>query len=324
MRCQKESCPAWFIGGITPLRMSLDPSGMPEDADPPAVSRKDRRPPPEYDRGLPATALIVLGSALAALSFNCLLRPAGIAPGGIVGASLVLQQMLGLEPAISQCVLNVLILALCGFALGRAFVIKSLAGSVLLPLFVFLTRGVPPLTTDFILAAVCGGAGLGFGIGLVFRAGSTVGGFSTVAATLHRTWGLPIDTVLFALDACVLLASAYFFSTHQALAALISVFTVGRVARSIMTGFNRSRVALIVSPRSAELRETILKDIPLGLTIIEGRGGYSGHSVDLLMVAMNPAEAVKLKNHIKRLDPDAFMIFVDASEVRGKGFLPHT
>ncbi len=306
------------------LRMSPDPSGTPKDADPPAVPRKDRQPPREYDRGLPATVLIVLGTAVAALSFNCLLRPAGIAPGGIVGTSLVLKQMLGLEPAISQGVLNVLILALCGFALGRAFVIKSLAGAVLLPLFVFLTRGAPPLTTDFMLAALCGGAGLGFGIGLVFRAGSSVGGFSTVAAALNRTWGLPIDTVLFTLDACVLLASAYFFSTQQALAALIAVFTVSRVARSIMTGFNRSRVALIVSSRAADLRKTILKDIPLGLTILEGRGGYSGNAVDLLMVAMNPAEAMKLRNHVKRLDPNAFMIFVDASEVRGKGFLPHT
>lgn len=303
--------------------MSLNPPEETRDTGRSQVARKDRRAPLAFDRGLPAAALIISGSALAAVSFNCLLRPAGIAPGGMVGTSLILHRTLGIEPAYSQFVLNAAILALCGATLGRVFIVKSLAGSILLPLFVFLTRDAPVYTSNLILAAVCGGAGLGLGIGLVFRAGSTVGGFSTIAAALHRTWGLSLDTVLIGLDACVLLASAYFLSSEQTLAALISVFTIGRFARSVMTGFNRSRVALIVSKRVSEVRDVILKEIPLGLTVLEGRGGYSQLPVNVLMVAMNPAEAVKLKNHLRHLDPDAFMIFVDASEVRGKGFLPH-
>ncbi|MBP7140876.1 MAG: YitT family protein [Opitutaceae bacterium] len=272
---------------------------------------------------MPSVVLLVVGSAIAALSFNVLLRHAGVPPGGVVGASLVLHEATGLEPGYTQWILNAGILLACGFIMGRRFVLKSLAGALLLPLFVVLSRNLAPLTSNPVLAGLCGGAGVGLGIGLVLRGGSSVGGFSAAAAAINRTTGMNIAHALILLDATVLLAAASIFSAEQALAGLVSTFVVGQTARSVLTGFNQSRVALIVSRHSDEIREAILRKIPLGLTILNGRGGFSDTRYDVLMVVMNPGESVQLKRHVRAIDPQAFVILLDASEVRGQGFLPH-
>jgi len=285
--------------------------------------RRERRPPRAWDQGLPSIILLVVGSAIAAFSFNALLRPVGVPPGGVVGASLVVQKATGLEPGYAQWILNAVILMACGFVMGRSFIVRSLAGTLLLPLFVVLSRDLSPLTTNPVLAGVCGGAGVGFGIGLVLRGGSSVGGFSAAAAAINRTTGMNVGHALILLDALVLFSAAAVFSTEQVLAGLVSTVVIGQTARSVLTGFNQSRVALIVSKQAPEIREAVLQRIPLGLTILEGRGGYTDAPHEILMVVMNPAESVQLKRHIRAIDPNAFVILLDASEVRGQGFLPH-
>ena len=293
----------------------------PADVTPP---RRDRQAPRAYHRGLPAVVLVIAGSALAAVSFNTLLRSGGIVPGGVVGASLIVQRAVGLEPAFSQWAINALILIGCGHYLGRGFLARSLAGSLLLPLLVLLTRDLPHPTANPLLAAICGGAGFGAGIGLVFRAGASVGGFTAVAVAANRRIGLAIDQVLWALDATVLLASACFFSGEQVLCSAICIFALGRVARAVMTGLNSSRVATIVSGRAAEIRRAILQRIPLGVTVLHGQGGYTGESREVLMIVMTPAESVRLKALVREIDPTAFVILNNATEVLGRGFSQHS
>ncbi len=301
----------------------MSASDRPPEVSVPEFRPRERRPPPAWDQGVRSVVLLVVGSAIAALSFNALLRHTGIPPGGVVGASLVIQKAIGLEPGYSQMIINAGILLACGFIMGRSFVLKSLAGALLLPLFVVLSRNLPPLTSNLVLAGLCGGAGMGLGIGLVLRGGSSLGGFSAAAAAINRTTGMNIAHAMILLDATVLIAAASISSAELALVGLVGTVVVGQTARSVLTGFNRSRVALIVSSRTDEIREAILKKIPLGLTILDGRGGYTDTQRDVLMVVMNPAESVQLKRHIRAIDPQAFVILLDASEVRGQGFLPH-
>ncbi|WP_438480480.1 YitT family protein [Oleiharenicola lentus] len=277
----------------------------------------------QTQRGLPALLLVIAGSVLGAVSFNLFLRPQGIASGGIVGASLLLEKSLHFEPAFTQWSVNAVILFFCGRMLGRGFVVKSALASLLIPLFVWLTRDFTSPTQNILLATVCGSAGVGAGLGLVLRAGASVGGFSALALTAHRKFGASVDHILICLDATVVAAAFFLFAADQVLCALVGAFLTGRVARSVMTGLNRSRVAMIVSSHAAAIRTAVLHDIPLGLTSLEARGGYTGDPRELLMVVMNPAESVRLKALVREIDPHAFLILSDATEVLGHGFAPH-
>lgn len=289
----------------------------------PAPARRGRRRGPELRQGPVSVVVLVAGVVLSALSFNLLLRPAGVPSGGVVGASLIAERLLHLSPAVVQWTLNLGLLGLCGLSLGRGFVLKSLAGSLLVPLVVLLSQRLAPVTTHPGLAAVCGGAGLGAGLGLVYRANGSVGGFSAVALWLHRRLGWPMDRIMIGLDASVLAVTALWLGAEPALYAGVCVFVTGRTARAVMTGFNNAKVATIISGRAAEIREAVLHEVSLGVTTLTGRGGYTGRDQEVLMVVMTPSELVRLKATVHALDPQAFMIVSDAAEVLGHGFAPH-
>lgn len=267
--------------------------------------------------------MIVAGATLCAVSFNLILRPSGIPSGGVIGLSLLFERLLGWSPAYSQWALNLGLLALCGAALGRGFVLKSLIGSLLVPLVVLLTSRLAPLTTTPLLATLCGGAGMGAGIGLVYRANGSVGGLTGVALWLHRVRGWPVDRIMIAFDGVVLALTAAWLGAEAALHAALGVFVIGRSAKAVMTGFNNAKVATIISHRSAEIRRAVLNDVSLGVTTLVGRGGFSGCEQEVLMVVMTPSELTGLKAAVRAEDPHAFVIVSDAAEVVGHGFASH-
>jgi len=275
---------------------------------------------PSHGRDL---ALVVLGTALVALSFNLLLRPNQLAPGGLPGVSLLLERGAGLPPALSQALFNLAFLFAGWRVLGRSFVARSVLGSLLLPLFVWLTHAWPALTHDRMLAVICGGVGTGLGVGLVFRGHGSVGGFSAVAIMLNRKYGVPVDRTFLVLDGSVVALSALAFPPEAVLGALIGVFLVGRAARAVLTGFSNAQCGLIIAQHPAPIREAVLRELDLGLTVLPGRGGYTGAEREVLMVVMRPADVPRLKATVRTLDPTAFVVLVEAGEVLGYGFNPH-
>jgi len=283
-----------------------------------ATRRRSRRP-----RLLKDTAFLVIGCIIGGLAFTLFLRPNGITPSGVVGLSLVLYKTIGLEPAYTQWGLNLIALGLGAWWFGRDFMVRSIVATLVLPLVVFLARGLPPLTTNPLLAAICGGVGVGIGVGLVFRANGSIGGFSTLALALQKSTGITMDRIFWVLDGLVVLCAALAFTAEQVLCAMVSIALAGRTIRGVLTGFGTSKVAMIVSTQAEEICAAILRDIPLGVTKLTGQGGYTGEARQVLLTVMRPTEMVRLKNTVRAIDPAAFMILCDASEVLGYGFKSH-
>ncbi|MFO1448894.1 MAG: YitT family protein [Opitutaceae bacterium] len=267
--------------------------------------------------------LVTAGAALVAASFNTLLRPNALAPGGLPGLSLLVQRTVRVEPAITQAGLNVVILLVAWQQLGRAFALRNVLGCLLLPLFVWLSRDWPALTHDRLLAVLCGAGGTGVGLGLVFRGRGSVGGFSALALILNRRHGISVDRSLVALDGLIVLAAAFVFPAEAVLCALVGVVLIGRIARSVLTGFDTAMVAFVVSQEPGRIKEAVLHDLDLGLTLIPARGGYTDTSRDMLMVVMRPGDVPRLKACVRNLDPAAFVVLAGSSEVLGYGFKPH-
>lgn len=266
---------------------------------------------------------MIAGAALVALAFNLLLKPNGITPGGLPGVSLLFLRWFGIEPAFTQAGFNVLIVAVGARWLGRRFALQSLLGCIALPLFVWLSSTWAPLTHERFLAAVCGAAGTGLGVGLVFRGHGSVGGFSTVAMILHRLYGSPVDRTLWILDGSVVLGAAFLFPAESVLASLVGVVLIGRTARAVLTGFDNATFALIVSTQPARVREVALHDLDLGVTVIPARGGYTDDAREILMVVMRPGDVPRLKARVRSIDPAAFLVLASSNEVLGHGFKPH-
>jgi uncharacterized membrane-anchored protein YitT (DUF2179 family) len=264
--------------------------------------------------------LLLAGSFIVAVSFNLFLLPGGIASGGVSGISILVERLLSIPPAYTQWALNIPILIAGWYVLGTKFALRSVLGSVMLPLFVLLTSAWPSPTDNVLLASVFGGLGVGLGLGLVFRGQGSTGGLDTAARILQRYTGLRIGLAMACIDGIVIASAGIVIAPEIALYALIALFVTSKTIDVVQTGLKSSKVAFIISTQPDEVAQVILTDVNRGLTELTARGGYTGNDKTVLMVVVGQHEVSKLKAAVQNVDPAAFVIISDTAEVLGEGF----
>lgn len=264
--------------------------------------------------------LLILGSLVVALSFNMFLGPNQVASGGVTGISVIIEKLFGIEPAFTQWALNIPLFLLGTLLLGRQFGAKTLVGSIVLPLLVLLTKDLPSMTDNVLLASIYGGIGIGAGLGLVFRGRASTGGMDLAAQMLHRYTGISLGLCVALLDGLIILTAGVFLSPEKAMYALIGLFVTTKTINIVQLGLSYSKVAFIISEAEEEIREAILYELDRGLTKLQATGGYTGESKRVLMVVVSQTEVSRLKELVRRIDPGAFVILSDTNEVLGEGF----
>ncbi len=267
---------------------------------------------------------IIVGSAIVALAFNLFLNPNRIATGGVSGISIIVEDRINIEAAITQWALNIPLFVMGILFLGKKFGVKTAVGSVVLPLFVFLTRDVEPLTTEPLLAALYGGVGVGLGLGTVFRGKGSTGGTDLAAQIIHKYTGLTLGLAVLVIDGLVVLSAGIVFGPEKALYALIGLYVTSKTIDLVQVGLGYSKVALIISEKQEKIKQTLLHDLDRGVTHLSGYGGYTGDERPVLMCVVNQTELTKLKDLVSLADPDAFVIVTSANEVLGEGFKKYT
>lgn len=263
---------------------------------------------------------VLVGSGIVAVAFNVFLLPNRIASGGVSGISTILDALVGWEPAYVQWAFNIPLFVAGLIFLGRQFGAKTLAGTIFLPFVVFLTSRAEPWTQDPLLGALFGGIGVGLGLGIVFRGKASTGGTDLAAQIINKYTGLTLGTCVAIIDGLIVLSAAVIFDIERGLYALIALYVTTKTIDLIQVGFSRSKMAMIITDNQAAVREGILNKIDRGVTKLSAYGGYTDHERPILMCVVDQTEFTKLKQLVKTIDPQAFIIVMDASEVLGEGF----
>lgn len=267
--------------------------------------------------------IITLGAVIYALAFDWFVAPNQIAMGGVTGLAQIVK---ALVPVLPVGVLSILVnvpLFLAGWRLlgGRllvsslyAMAVSSLAIDVIAWMHTF-----PPM--DPILATLYGGAGMGVGLGLVFSQGATTGGTDIIGKLLKLKFPwLPIGKLVMIPDMVVVILAAVVFGTvNAALYGLIQMYLLSKVMDMILYGWDTSRVAYIITDRWEETVQGLL-DMNRGVTLLQGKGAYTGAEKQVLLVAFRQREIVPIKRMLREIDPKAFFIVCDAHEILGEGF----
>ena len=267
--------------------------------------------------------IITLGAVIYALAFDWFVAPNQIAMGGVTGLAQIVN---ALVPVLPVGVLSILVnvpLFLAGWRLlgGRllvsslyAMAVSSLAIDVIAWMHTF-----PPM--DPILATLYGGAGMGVGLGLVFSQGATTGGTDIIGKLLKLKFPwLPIGKLVMIPDMVVVILAAVVFGTvNAALYGLIQMYLLSKVMDMILYGWDTSRVAYIITDRWEETVQGLL-DMNRGVTLLQGKGAYTGAEKQVLLVAFRQREIVPIKWMLREIDPKAFFIVCDAHEILGEGF----
>ncbi len=270
--------------------------------------------------------LILIGSAIQAVSLRVFLIPASLASGGISGLSQIINSYTGWPIGVMVLLAN-LPLFFMGwrflggprFAARTAFAILSFSVLVDLPLPLLPVEGI---TDDIVLNALYGGVVSGIGYGLVYRGRGTSGGSDILARILSSWRGIPVTQSYLITDALIIFLAGLSFSWENALYSLVLLYISGIAAESISQGSNVLRTGLIITASPQPIIDEIFLRLRRGVTILDARGGYSGEEKTLLLCVVTRAEIPHIKAITRQLDPEAFLIIGQAHEVRGEGFLP--
>ncbi len=265
----------------------------------------------------------MLGTAIYAFGLVNFNIQNGLGEGGLTGITLLLLHFFHIDPAYSNLLLNIPLFLLGWRILGFRTFLYSGIGTISLSLFLWIFQRIPfslDLHTDLLLVALFAGSFTGVGLGLVFRYGGTTGGSDIIAKLLHFKKGISMGRTLFVIDALVLTASLSYLDIRQVMYTLVAVFIGARVIDFVQEGAYAARGALIISKDNHAIASHVMLAMNRGVTILEGRGGFSKLDQEVLYIVVAKNEIIQLKNIIEAVDPHAFVSVSIVHDVMGEGF----
>ncbi|KGX84301.1 YitT family protein [Pontibacillus litoralis] len=265
-------------------------------------------------------AYIVIGSILVGLSYNMFLLPSKLAAGGVSGISTILYEVYQYNPAYVQWIINLPLFVLGILLLGKDFSFKTLVGTFFVPFTIWLSADIPFKIDNPLLAAIYGGMMLGVGLGIVYRGKGSTGGTATLAQLLKKYTGLSSGYSQLIVDGFVVAISAIVFNLELALYAMMSIYVTSKVIDFVQLQSSSSKLVLIITEQEALIQSMIKDEVDRGYTKIHSFGGYSNKEKTLLLSVMEQQEAIYLKKLLQEQEPSSFVVFLNASEILGRGF----
>lgn len=264
--------------------------------------------------------LLTVGSLLVAMAIKSVAVPHGLVSGGVSGIALLIYYFTGaLTPGLWLFLLNIPIAALGWVMVSRRFVLYTAYGMAAITLWMEVIAFTLPID-DILLAAIFGGALLGAGAGICMRSLGSSGGLDIIGIILHQRFGFRIGQVSFLFNTALFTLSFALLETDLVLYSLIMVFVTGQIMDYVLSMFNQRKLVFIVSDHAQVISDAIIKEANRGVTLLEGRGGYTGQPKHVVMTVVNNVQQKKLEELIFTLDPEAFVIFENTFNVIGKGF----
>ena len=268
-------------------------------------------------RGALNTALIVLGILSAGLGLKGFLLSSHFIDGGVTGISMLLANVLGWPLSILILVINLPFIALGYRQMGRAFAIKStlaIAGLALCLAFV----KYPDVTPDKLLTAVFGGFFIGAGIGLAIRGGAVLDGTEIAALLISKSSHLlKVGDVILLLNIVIFSAAAFFLGIESALYSMLTYFAASKTVDFLIHGVEEYTAVIIMSERSAEIRQAIVGELQRGVTVYKGRGGLTDAEQDILFCVVTRLEIGRIKITAQAIDPSAFIVVHPLADAEG-------
>lgn len=265
--------------------------------------------------------LILVGGLLFALGVNFFVIPNALSEGGIIGITVVAYYLFAWSPGAVNFILNMLLLLIGYRYFDKRSMIYTILSIVSCSFLLHITEGVETtLTNDTLLAAVFAGLLIGGGLGIIFRTGGTNGGTTVLARMANQLWGWPISKGILLIDLAVVASSTFIIGIEKAMFTLISVYIGAKAIDFIVEGLNEQISALIISNYPDEVLEKVTNNMSRGITVLEGKGGYTRADKQVLLIVISKQEIVKLKDVINAVDDHAYVTVHNVHEIIGRGY----
>ena len=269
----------------------------------------------------------IAGSLLIAIGIYNFAAASEFPVTGVSGIALVFYYYWGLPIGTMTMVLNTPIILICGKILGIKFMLKSLKTMLISSFFMDVVAPLFPIYQgEMILSCICMGIFAGVGYGLIYMRNTSTGGtdFITMAIRACKPH-LSLGRIMAAVDCSVLLICGLLMGgkADNIIYGLIATYIVTVVIDKVMYGSDGGKVTLIVTDYGQSVADKIHELTERGATILKATGSYSKDDKQVVMCACSYKQMHMVQKAVKEVDNQAFMVTMEANEVRGEGFKPH-
>lgn len=265
-------------------------------------------------------AEFLAGLFLVSFAFNVFLLPSKVVYG-VSGIAVILNKLYHLDPSLVILIGSIFLLLLSFVFLGKEKTANTVIGSLLYPVFVKLTEPMSTLidlgSTEPVVIALFGAAISGFGLGMIFKAGFTTGGTDILNQIVSKYFKMSIGNAMFFTDGIIVGFSFFIFGFQKFMYSVISIYLISVMTDKVILGISQSKAFYIITDYETEVKKFILDYLSHGVTILDGRGGYTGDRQRVIMCIIPTKEYFVAKEGIKKIDPNAFFLVTDAYEVAG-------
>ena len=265
---------------------------------------------------------IIIGAFLMAVSTALFLLPNQLSTGGISGISTILYYSCNYPVGLTMLLINVPLFVIAMVKVNKRLFFKSILGTVLLSVFIDLLENLSPITNDRFLACIYGGIIMGIGTAIILKAGASTGGTDLLSYVI-RAYNNKFKSsrVIIIADTIIIFFNIIFFREIEiGLYSVIAIYLMGKMIDIIFEGIYFTKIMFIISEKYEEISKEIGILVKRGSTGIYSKGMYSGKQNVMLFCVASRKEVAEIKQIIKQIDKNAFIVTTDAIETLGKGF----
>ena len=270
--------------------------------------------------------LMNLGTLLVSVGVYFFKFPNNFSMGGVSGMSILLGELVpALSPSTYNTIINVLFLILGFLTLDKGFgartVYASIVSALLIQLFDWLIPLSGPLTDQLMLELFFAVILPALGAAILFNIDASSGGTDIAAMILKKYTGLDVGRALLVSDVVIAAAALFVFDAQAGLCSLLGLALKSVLVDSAIESFNRHKAFFVITSDPEHVCSYVTQTLVRGATVWQAQGAYTHEVHYVVLTVLSRGQAVALRRHLKQVDPHAFFIVANSSEIFGKGFL---
>lgn len=272
-----------------------------------------------------------------AAGYVLFITPYNIVPGGVYGLGISLHYMFPeIQVGTFGWALDVPLLVTSLWVFGGKIGMKTITAAFITPLFMnaplwiwgennpvqmFISN--MDLANDLLLSCIFGGVLIGLAMGLIFRTHATSGGTDIIGMIISKFMHIPLAKAIMFVDTIVVIFGLIVIGDWKLpLYSLIVIFIAAKVMNFVIEGGSTDKLLFILSKQNDSIKSLILNDLDRSGTYIHSAGMYTGDEREMIFLVISRRELSDVQDHIRKIDPSAFMVIVNAHETLGEGFKP--
>lgn len=267
---------------------------------------------------------LIIGAFIVAVALEMFLLPNKIIDGGVIGISMMASYLTEWNLGLLIFCINMPFVLIAYKTLGKKFVINTFFAIGLLSVATNVVSHFRHITEDLLLVTIFGGILLGIGVGLILKNNASLDGTEMVSLVLSKKLKIvSVGELLMFINLFIYTAAGFVFEWDRAFYSILTYYIASKTIDSVLEGLDKAKSVRIVSEKSHEIGNSIMKELDISVTYMKATGGYSKQEKIMTFCVVNKFDMAKLKDVVHDVDPKAFIVTEDVHEVEGIRFKKH-